>query len=191
MKKSKILTMAYDIALQKAWEDVGKFNPDRIISVKFLNDEYTVDLENKKVLSLSCNAPAKDFTAILILHYLVRKFEGLPALTGEWITFKELSEIESYYPAFRSRAISPLIRKYGGRPEGILDALERLPAKKVEQGDIGIVVEAFNGVPVLITFWRGDDEFGPEVNMLFDRSITRIFCTEDVVVLGGVIASLV
>lgn len=183
--------MSYDIALQKAWEDLGKFNPDKIVGVKFLADEYTVDFQEKKVLSLACNALAKDTTVILILHYLVRKLEGLPAVTGEWITFKELSEIEGYYPAFRSRAIAPLIRKYGHHPDGILDALERLPAKRVEQGDIGIVVEAFLGLPVLITLWRGDEEFGPEVNMLFDRSITRIFCTEDVVVLGGIVASLI
>lgn len=182
--------MSYVAALDKAWEELGKLNPEKIISVKFLADEYTVDFQEKRVLSLSCNAPAKDFTAILILHYLLHKLEGLPELTGEWITFKEFSEIEGYYPTFRSRAIAPLIRKYGSHPEGILAALERLPAKKVEQGDIGIVVEAFEGVPVLITLWRGDEEFGPEVNMLFDRSITRIFCTEDIVVLGGIVASL-
>lgn len=59
----------------------------------------------------------------------------------------------------------------------------------MEQGDIGIVLEAFQGVPALITLWRGDEEFGPEVNMLFDKSITQIFCTEDIVVLAGIIAS--
>ncbi len=183
--------MSYVAALDKAWEELGKLSHEKIVTVKFLADEYTIDFQEKKVLSSSCNAPAKDFTVILILHYLARKLEGIPALTGEWITFKELSEIEGYYPAFRSRAIAPLIRKYGNNPEGILDVLERLPAKKVEQGDIGIVVEAFLGVPVLITLWRGDEEFGLEVNMLFDRSITRIFCTEDVVVLGGIVASMV
>ena len=183
--------MSYVAALDKAWEDLGKLNPKEMNSVKFLADEYTVDHQDRKVLSLSCNAAAKDFTVILLLHYLARKLEGLPVLTGEWITFKEFSAIEGYYPAFRSRAIAPLIRKYGSHPEGILTTLERLPAKKVEQGDIGIVVEAFAGVPVLITLWRGDEEFGPEVNMLFDRNITRIFCTEDIVVLAGIVASSV
>jgi len=31
---------------------------------------------------------------------------------------------------------------------------------------------------------RGDEEFGPEANILFDKSITDIFCTEDIVVLS-------
>jgi hypothetical protein len=181
--------MSYEAAINKAWEDLAKLNPSKIISLKFLADEYSVDLDEKRVLSLACNAPAKDFTAILILHYLICKFNGLPSLTGEWISFKELSGVEGYLPAFRKRAIEPIIRKYGHKPEMILEALERLPAKKVNQGDVGIVLEAFQGVPVLISLWRPDEEFGPSGNMLFDKSILKIFCTEDIVVLAGFVAS--
>jgi len=183
--------MAYTAAINKAWDDFSKLNPGETTSVKFLGDEYTVDFKARRVLSLSCNAPAKDFTAILILHYLVSKLKGLPVLTGEWLDFKELSGIEGYYPAFRKRVIEPIIRKYGSHPEGILSVLERLPAKRVDQGDIGIVLEAFKNVPALVQLWRPDAEFGPEANILFDRSITRIFCTEDIVVLAGFIASQV
>lgn len=183
------LTMSYDIALNKAWDDLGSFKPKHNLSVKFLADEYTLDLESRRVLSLSCNVAAKDFTAILILHYLARKLEGLPELTNEWQSFKELSGIEGYYPAFRERSIEPILRKYGNKPEALLDVLDRLPAKRVDQGDIGIVVEAFEGVPALIELWRKDEEFAPEANILFDKSISRIFCTEDIVVLAGLVAA--
>lgn len=182
--------MSYDAALEKGWEDLSNLNPEKILTVKFLGDEYTVNFGEKKVLSLSCNAQAKDFTAILILHYLAQKLKGPPRLTNEWMSFKELSGVEGYYSAFRNRAIEPIIRKYGSHPEGVLAALDRFPGKRVDQGDVGIVLEAFDGIPVMITLWRSDDEFGPEVNMLFDKSITRIFCTEDIVVLAGFVASL-
>jgi hypothetical protein len=140
------------------------------------------------VLSLACNALVKDFTAIIILHYLIQRLKSIPELTGEWLSFKELSGVEGYLPAFRKRSIDPIIRKYGKHPEAMLSVLDRLPGKKVSQGDVGIVLEAFAGVPVLITLWRADDEFGPEANILFDKSITKIFCTEDIVVLAGIIA---
>ncbi len=182
--------MSYEVALQKGWEGLSKLKPGKTLSVKFLGDEYSVDLQEKRVLSLACNAPAKDFTVILILHYLAHKLKEVPALTNEWLSFKELSGVEGYYSAFRKRAIEPIIRKYGSHPEGLLAALDRLPAKRVDQGDVGIVLEAFEGVPVLITLWRSDDEFGPEANILFDKSITQIFCTEDIVVLAGFVASL-
>jgi len=181
--------MSYDIAINKAWDELAKLNPGRNFSVKFLADEYTIDLESKKVFSLSCNVAAKDFSVILILHYLVQKLKGLPALTGEWVTFRELSGIEGYYPAFKNRAIEPIIRKYGNNPQGLLQTLDRLPGKKVMESDISIVLEAFEQVPVLIKFWRADEEFAPDANMLFDKSITKIFCTEDIVVLAGFVAA--
>jgi len=181
--------MSYDAAINKAWDDLVKLKAKKTLSVKFLADEYTIDLESKKMLSLSCNALAKDFTAILILHYLVQKLKGLPGLTNEWLTFRELSGVEGYLAAFRKRAIEPIIRKYGNKPEAILDDLDRFPAKRVDQGDIGIVVEAFEGVPALIELWRKDEEFSPEANILFDKSVTKIFCTEDIVVLAGMIAA--
>lgn len=93
--------MGYDVALNKAWDDLVKLKPDKPMSVKFLADEYTLDLVGRKVLSLSCNAPAKDFTTILILHYLAQKLKGLPQLTNEWLSFRELSGVEGYLAAFR------------------------------------------------------------------------------------------
>jgi hypothetical protein len=189
IKIVKYVFVSYDLAINKAWEELGGLNPGEVLSVKFLADEYSVDFPQRKIISLSCNALAKDFTAILILHYLVRKLQGLPSLSGEWLTFKELSGVEGYYPAFKKRAIEPIIRKYGSHPEGILEVLERLPAKRVDQGDIGIVLEVFPGIPALVVLWRSDEEFGPEANLLFDKSITEVFCTEDIVVLAGFIAA--
>ncbi len=181
--------MGYEIAINKAWEDLANLKPDNKLSIKFLADEYSVDPEAKRILSLSCNAKAKDFTSILILHYLIRKLKGLPELTGGWLTFRELSGVEGYADAFHKRAIEPIIRKYGKSPEGIRGALSRLPAKEFSGGDIGMVIQAFAGVPVLIKLWKADEEFGPDANIYFDSSVTGIFCTEDIVVLAGIVAS--
>jgi hypothetical protein len=180
--------MGYDIAIQKAWDDLLAVKPGGSISVKFLADEYDVDVAARKVLSLSCNVPAKDYTAILLLHYLIKKLKGLPVLSGEWVDFKELSAIEGYQSAFRKRVIERIIRKYGTNPEALLTVLERFPGKRVDQGDIGIVLEVCAGVPVLIELWRPDEEFGPEANILFDKNVKEIFCIEDIVVLAEFVA---
>lgn len=181
--------MGYAAAITKAWEDLVRLKPSGAVSVRFLADGYAINPLTRQVTSLSCDVAAKDFTVVIILHYLTQKLKGLPRLRGEWLSFKELSGIEGYYSAFRKRAIEPILKKYGSNPEGILAVLERLPAKRVYEGDMGIVLEAFEGVPVLITLWRPDEDFGPEANMLFDKSITEIFCTEDIVVLAGIIAA--
>jgi len=181
--------MAYDIAINKAWDELVSLSQEKNLSVRFFADEYSIDIIGKRVLSLSCNIPAKDYTAIIILHFLARKLKGLPILTGEWLPFREFSGIEGYFDAFKKRSIEPILRKYGNNPEGILSCLDRLPGKKAEGGDVGIVVQAFEHVPVLIKLWKADEEFGPDANIYFDRSITSIFCTEDIVVLAGMTAS--
>jgi hypothetical protein len=181
--------MGYEAALGKAWDELAKLNPGKDLSIKFLSDEYSLDLSNRKVISLSCNIPAKDFTAVLILHYLNKRLSGLPHSTGEWLSFKELEAGEIYYPAFRKRAIEPLIRKYGGSPKELFSVLERLPGERAGQADAGIIIEALPGVRVMIIIWRGDEEFGPEANMLFDKNIAGIFCSEDIAVLAGFIAA--
>lgn len=181
--------MGYEVALDKSWQDILKLDPPANLKVKFLADEYCVDFVGKRVFSLSCNVAAKDSVAILLLHYLAARLSGLPAIAGEWVNFKELSGLEGYAQAFRNRAIEPILRKYGSHPENILSVLDRLPGKRVPQADIAIVLEVFEAVPILIEMWRPDEEFGPEANMLFDRSIKRIFCIEDTVVLAQFVAS--
>ena len=181
--------MGYKIAQDKAWAELGSRTKEKSISVKMLADEYTVDLENKSVLSLSCNTPAKEYVSILILHYLIRKLSGIPALTNEWISFREFPGAEGYYPTFNKRVIQRLVAKFGNNTEQLLAVTERLPAKRTQYSDAGIVVNVFEEIPVMITFWKSDEEFSGGANVLFDSSIKEVYPTEDVVVLAEFLIS--
>jgi len=181
--------MGYEAALAKAWSDLANLKAPNNLSVKFLADEYSVDLAAKRIISLSCNAPAKDFLSILILHYLAKKLKVLPPISGQWLTFRELSGVEGYSDAYHRRSIEPIIRKYGKDPEAFKEILNRLPGKLSDGGDISIIIVAFLNVPVLIKLWFADAEFGPDANIYFDASIKNIFCTEDIVVLAQIIAN--
>ena len=176
--------MAYEPALSNAWKDLKNLAQEENYSVQLLNDNYTVNLKKEEIFSLSCNIPTKPYTAILILHYLVSKLKGLAAVKGEWISFKELVGGQGYYSTFKKRVIEPVLRKYGTHPEKLVELIERFKAKRAQLADVSVVLETFDSVPILITFWRGDEEFSAGANVLFDKSITDIFCTEDIVVLS-------
>jgi len=179
--------VGYEVALQKGWDALLKLTQERH-SVRFLSDTYEVDPVGKKILSLSCNVPAKDYSGILILHYLRCKLDqGLPGITSRWISFKELTGGEGYYPAFKKRVIDTVMRKYGRKPEALLALVERFKGKTTELADFSVALDVLDGVPILINFWKGDDEFGPEANVLFDKSISDIFCTEDITVLSEIV----
>ena len=181
--------MGYKQAIDKAWFDLEALTEEKSISVKMLADEYTVDLSNKTVSSLSCNAPAKEYVSILILHYLIKKLIGIPNLTNEWISFRELPGAEGYYPTFHKRVIERLVNKIGNNTEKLLSATERLPAKRTQYSDAGIVIAVFEEIPIMITFWKADEEFQGEANVLFDKNIKDIYPTEDVVVLSEFVIS--
>jgi hypothetical protein len=123
------------------------------------------------------------------LHYLAQKLKGLPSLSGKWLTFREFSGVEGYAQAYHKRSIEPIIRKYGKHPDALKNVLDRLPGRLSEGGDIGVIIQAFENVPVLIKFWKPDEEFGADANMYFDASIKDIFCTEDIIVLAQIVAS--
>ncbi|MFH1594629.1 MAG: DUF3786 domain-containing protein [Candidatus Omnitrophota bacterium] len=181
--------MEYKTALAKAWLELTNLSKDKRYTVRFLSDKYDVDLESGQILSLSCNIPVKEYAAILILHYLIKKLKGLPSLREEWVSFKEFVGGQGYYPAFKKRVIGTIRKKYGQKPEGLYGLAERFRAKKAQLADVSVVLDTFETiVPILITFWRKDEEFGPEANVLFDKSITDIFCTEDIAVLSEIVA---
>lgn len=183
--------MSYEAALKKAWEDIAQVAAAQALSIRFLGDDYTLDPAQRTLMSLSCNVPARESASVLILHYAAQKLRGLPAPAGEWLTFRELAGIEGYTQGFRERAITPIIRKHGANPKGIFALTGRLSVCPSDGADVAVTIEPFEGVPVLIKIWRGDEEFGPDANMLFDRSITQIFCTEDIVVMAGIVAASV
>ncbi|MCM8794159.1 MAG: DUF3786 domain-containing protein, partial [Candidatus Omnitrophica bacterium] len=138
------------------------------------------------------NAPPKEHIQIILLHYLIQKLrlKVLPHPKGEWIDFRQIPGGEVYFPAFRKRVIEVLIRKYGKHPEGLLERLDYFPAKRVQTADVGIIIEVFDNVPLLICLYRADEEFLAEANVLFDENISEIFCTEDIVVLADIVVHL-
>ncbi|MDD5292435.1 MAG: DUF3786 domain-containing protein [Candidatus Omnitrophica bacterium] len=180
--------MGYDIALSKAWSELESLAKNRQIEVRLLADNYQVDLANRRILSLSCNVPAKEYLSILILHYLAKKLQGLPVVGDEWIDFRQLDGGQGYYPAFKKRVALTIVKKYGANPQALLGLNERFKIEKADFADVSIVLDVFDNVPVLIELWKADEEFSPEVNMLFDKSIKDIFCTEDIVILAETVA---
>jgi hypothetical protein len=182
--------MGYNQALEKAWSEIAHSTDEPRFSIKLLADEYEIDVPGKHILSLSCNAPAKEYVSIILLHYLMQKIKlkALPLPTEEWIDFRQLEGGQGYFPTFKKRVIDVILRKYGAHPQALLDAGRRLPIKKAQISDMGIVLQVFPEVPILITLWRADEEFSPDAKMLFDKSILKIFCTEDIVVLAEFIA---
>ena len=181
--------MGYETALNKAWDALEK-SAVKERCVRFFNDEYELNYPDRSVISMSCNVPAKDYYKLLILHYIVNQDKAESVSIDKWISFKELEGGESYFSAFRKRAMDPILRKYGDNPSAIIERGKSFNAERIVAGSAAISISAFPKIKIAVILWAKDDEFSAECNMLFNPEIKEILPTEDVAVLGGIAASL-
>ena len=120
---------------------------------------------------------------ILILHYLVNT-TGEP-LSGRDIDFRSVPEGGFYWSAFVSRAKKPLLETFGHDLDLYLQVAAALGGTPGTQGDASATFLALPLVPITHVLWRGDEEFPPDANILFDETIPRHLSTEDIAALAG------
>ncbi len=123
---------------------------------------------------------------ILVLHYLGGDAVA-PAHT-DWIGFQQVPSGGFYFDAFRRRAHEPLANVFGHDPRKLIEAGAAIGAEKADFGDAAVMVRVFPRVPVAAVVHGADDEFPAEAKILFKSSIHAYFCTEDVAVIGGLVA---
>jgi hypothetical protein len=70
----------------------------------------------------------------------------------------------------------------------LVDAGKRLGGQPADYGDAAVTIPAFPRVPLTFVLWRGDKEFTPDGNILFDSTIPDYLPTEDVTILCEIVA---
>lgn len=176
--------MTYEIALNKAWDEIAALAPSQEYTVKFLTDIYEVKINDKIVLMKPSDVPASEEISVLILRYLIGILKHGYIQKGEWISFKELKGGPSYYPAYQKNTIKPILKSLKENPDSLIKNLtERFGGKLVEGGDVSVELVTFPDVRVKFIFWFADKELPPEATILFDRELTKIFTTEEIAAL--------
>ena len=151
------------------------------LMIHYLNRPYLVTIPSGEISpeDKKENVPVKD--QILILHYLT-KAKGTP-FTNKVITYGQIEGGKFYVPAFIKRNIDPLLKCFGHRPELLLEVIQRMGGTKAAYGDVSVSIDPFPRVRIFFILWKGDDEFPPNGNILFDGNIPHYLMSEDVCVL--------
>ena len=156
------------------------------IRIPFLDRNYRVaypefrfsDVDNETV-----EVPIQE--QVLILHYLLGA--TLSPLTGDWVPYREIPGASVYHSVFVKRAADPLKKVFGRNIPGFSNTSSLLNGKPVELGDAASEFLLFPRVPIQLILHEGDDEFPPEANILFDKSISRYLSPEDIAWLAGMV----
>lgn len=193
----------YKKAVELGKKDLGDKDPQRVADRS--GAVLVVDPKGRTVLeleflnrSVAISWPGLEFSfegleeevpiqqQVLLLHYLNGSTKS--QIVGEWIAYQEIPDGRFYLDAFLRRAKNPMVQTFGNRPELLQKlAVKAYEAMPFDQGDFSVVVQALPFIPVALILWKGDDEFPPEGNILFDRSVSDILSAEDIAWLAGMI----
>jgi hypothetical protein len=164
---------------ERSAAELGSGDEGKYLEVTFLNQRYRVLLPDGEVTTESGEDPPL-VRRVLILHYLIQA-QGT-ALARRWIDFRSLPGGVVYYPVFRGRVISRLVRMFGGRPQELILAAAPLGGRPIEMADWAVEIPAFPRVPVVLALWEGSEEFGPEGTVMYDDALPAYLETEDAIV---------
>ena len=161
----------------------------RAISISFLGRELVISWPDMDFAYKDSDEEVPIQQQVLLLHYLDgASSSGGTALTGEWISFQDVPDGRFYMDAFIKRAKDPLLKTFGDNP-GKMPRLasKAYDASSMDLGDFSVIVRALPLVPVALILWEGDEEFPPDGNILFDKSIYKILSAEDIAWLAGMV----
>ena len=153
------------------------------VNIPYLGQTYTLSVYNNSIFFDENSIPIKIPDQALLLHYLITA-SGKP-VADEWITFREVPSGSFYYGAFTKRAIIPLVKYFGAQPSLLGEVAKVIGQVSSSPGDKALKISALPRVPVVLSLWRGDEEFPPEANLYFDKSIASYLPTEDIAYLAG------
>lgn len=122
--------------------------------------------------------------AVLVLHYL-QGAKGV-APVGELLAYRQIQGGEFYYAAFRKRAEVPLTSTFGQKP-GLLSKAAAALGGTIREGvgDEAAIFRVLPNIDIVTVIHLGDEEFEPDGQVLFDRSVSQALTIEDVSWLGS------
>ena len=139
-----------------------------------------------------------DFQQAFLLYYLITA-DGKP-LTGKWVSFAELPDGRMYNAAFQGYSGDEIVKAFenvgrdGIPPKQINNPLHEFKqaclscgGRPVDIGSASFVFQALPRVPLMVTYWLGDEDFPSSCKILFDESACHYLPIDACAILGGML----
>ena len=151
---------------------------DQII-FRFLQEDVVVDIENRCLKRLEDNHWQKTDDPLLELvtvMYLINVTDIYP-IGKDIVGVKDLKE-GHFFQGPHALKTDPLLERYGHDLNGFREAAKFLQGEPQDMADAAYKLEPFPRVALYFLLWEGDEEFAPQMTVLFDRSIEKVFAAD-------------
>ncbi|MDR1608412.1 MAG: DUF3786 domain-containing protein [Deltaproteobacteria bacterium] len=160
----------------------------KTFSFKFMNRLALVSAPDY-VVAWADQKEGEEFSltdGVLALHYLLGA-KGLEP-QGELVAYRQIPGGEFYHHAFHRRAEIPLAQVFGHKPGLFSKAAPLLGGlARPEMGDEAAIFRVLPHIDILLLLRHGDEEFEPDGQVLFDKTVAQYLNIEDVAWLGSAV----
>jgi hypothetical protein len=173
--------------LQAVAKRVGGRFSDGKLTLKVLGKDFSVDTKGK----ISADIHINPWVAIPFFTYVLYG-KGL-AVSGNWVSFRELQNAKEMYPLFQKRCEEPIKRVADIYTDLFDDLVHIFSAKQVEkqfESDISVVLHPFPKVPIMICYWFPEDGLESSLNVFFDQTADKNLDVDAVFTLGAGLAQM-
>ncbi|MEM3010523.1 MAG: DUF3786 domain-containing protein [Candidatus Bathyarchaeia archaeon] len=99
--------------------------------------------------------------------------------THRLISFRQLKGGQAYFNTFTRRAIHPIEKTFGTKPQMLVETAKIFGGLQLKHGDFSVKIYALPLVPVIVILWAETTEFPATASVLFDASADKYLSTEE------------
>jgi hypothetical protein len=133
------------------------------------------------------NVPASLPIQALLMFYLTTSDGSAPV--GEWVSFADLPGGRMYAQAFQGYSGNLLTKAFDANIQAFRRACTSAGGRRMEFADAAFAFTALPRIPLLVTYWLGEDEFPSASKVLFDPTAVRHLPIDVCAILGGMLVS--
>ena len=141
-------------------------------------------VEGSQISYVGDRRPQGSFDEVMTLFDVLCWSREGARLSGEWVTLSALGG--GVHTALASDGIfGGAIERFAAREEGLSKVLEGMGGVRMPKGEPGYQIPVFPFLPLYFQYWRGDEEFPPQLTLLWDKNTTQFLHYETVYYLTG------
>jgi hypothetical protein len=169
------------IDLSSSARRLGEIFSNEKMTIKCLGKDFSVDTNG----NISTDIHVHSWIAVPVLNYILEG-AGTP-VSGKWVPFRELEGGKKWYRLFEQRCEKPLKKVADTYTDLFEDMIHLFNGRQVENhyaSDISLVLHPLPKVPLLICYWKPEDDLASDLNIFFDSRAEDNLNIESIYTLG-------
>ncbi len=181
-KRTQAVFLEYDQL--RMIERFGLYADERWISFMFMGSACRVDRKTglvERADVISGEFVEADFNSAMTVYDLLCGSSEDAAPSGEFVAMSSLYSMHSAAAVFgEGISFQRQAQAFDRDPEKLKKAIKALGGTFIAGGDVCGEITVFCGLKVMVRFWQSDEDFPPQLQLLWDKNVLSFMHYETV-----------